>query len=46
MVGVKATPFEIPPVQVYVLAPVPFNVTAVPLHTTELLVVDETVGGY
>ena len=45
VVGEKATPFNTPPDHVYVLAPVPFNVTEAPLHITELLVVDDTVGG-
>jgi hypothetical protein len=31
--GVNGTPFVTPPVHVYVVAPVPFSVTAVPLHT-------------
>lgn len=31
--GVKGTPLETPPVHVYVDAPVPLSVTAVPLQT-------------
>jgi hypothetical protein len=43
-VGVNATPSVTPPVQEYVLAPVPFNVTEFPLQIIEPVVVEETVG--
>ena len=44
MVGVKAAPFVTPFVQTYELAPVPLNDVVKPIHITELVVVEPTVG--
>ena len=43
-VGIKLTPLVIPPLQVYVVAPPPFNVTDVPAQTDDAVAVEVTVG--
>ena len=44
LVGEKADPFVTPFVHTYELAPVPLNEVVKPMHITELVVVDPTVG--
>jgi ribosomal protein L21E len=43
-VGIKLTPLVIPPLQVYVDAPPPFNETDVPAQTDDAVAVEVTVG--
>jgi hypothetical protein len=43
-VGTKLTPFVTPPLQVYVFAPPPFNVTDVPAQMVEALALAVTFG--
>ena len=43
-VGIKLTPLVTPPLQVYVVAPPPFNETAEPAQTDDAVAVEVTVG--